>query len=388
MQEWLSSDRRARSPDVAEGSMAIDYNPLFEDVSKADLQAFRRQEKSGGGSGTITIVIGVAAFALLAYVTVGMVSSELLGAGRPERIAVIVGVATAVGVGGFFVLRAAGESAARRRYRITRFATRNGMLYSATVSTPHYPGAIFQVGSSRQVYERLWRSDTSPLDIGNYRYTTGSGKNKQTHLWHFLGLRLPRRLPHMLLDAKGNNSLFGSNLPVSFNRNQRLSLEGDFDRHFTLYCPREYETDALYLFTPDLMALLIDEAANLDVEIVDDWMFVYSRSRLDLASPHALAPLFSIVDTVGRKASKRSERYADDRVLGSQTAWATAPLVPSGSLQQPFDASANGIAPRLSHNRIAPRGLRLTQQTPWLLFGITAVIVILWFGARFMTGAG
>ncbi|MBX3093916.1 MAG: hypothetical protein KF680_05150 [Cryobacterium sp.] len=367
--------------------MAIDYNPLFEDVSKADLQIFRRQEKSAGG-GAITIVIGVAAFALLAYFTISMLFSELLGESRPERIAVIVGVASAVGVGGFFALRAIAQSAARRRYRITKFATRNGMLYSTTVSTPQYPGAIFEVGRSRQVYERLWRHDAPPLDIGNYRYTTGSGKNKQTHLWSFLGLRLPRRLPHMLLDAKGNNSLFGSNLPVSFNKNQRLSLEGDFDRHFTLYCPREYESDALYIFTPDLMALLIDEAAKLDVEIVDDWMFVYSRSKLDLANPHALAPLFNIVDTVGRKTSKRSERYADDRVLGSQIASDVAPLALDGSPQQSFDASTNGIAPRLSHNQIAPRGLRLKQQTPWLFFGITAAIVVLWFAARFITGAG
>ena len=39
-------------------------------------------------------------------------------------------------------------------------------------------------------------------------------------------------------------------------RTQVLSLEGDFDRYFTLYCPKEYERDALYVFTPDLMALL------------------------------------------------------------------------------------------------------------------------------------
>lgn len=368
--------------------MAIDYNPLFEDVSKADLQAFRRQEKAGGSGGAITVFLGVAVFGLLAYFTFGTVASELLGPRRPERIALIIGIAIAIGIGGFLVLRAMGRSAARRRYRITRFATRNGMLYSTTVSTPHYPGAIFHVGGSRQIYERLWRDDSSPLDIGNYRYTTGSGKNKQTHLWHFLGLRLPRRLPHMLLDAKGNNSLFGSNLPVSFSKNQRLSLEGDFDKHFTLYCPREYETDALYVFTPDLMALLIDEAANLDVEIVDDWMFVYSRSRLDLANPHALAPLFKIIDTVGRKASKRSERYADDRVIGGQIASAAASSGLVGSSQQPFGPSASDLAPRLSHNRIAPRGLRLKQQTPWLVFGITTAIVIVWFTARFMTGVG
>lgn len=52
-----------------------------------------------------------------------------------------------------------------------------------------------------------------------------------------------------------------------FARDQVLSLEGDFDRYFTPYCPKQYERDALSVFTPDLMALCIDEAAPFDIEI-------------------------------------------------------------------------------------------------------------------------
>ncbi|MEO7546479.1 MAG: hypothetical protein ABIT21_09370 [Terrimesophilobacter sp.] len=76
-------------------------------------------------------------------------------------------------------------------------------------------------------------------------------------------------VPNMILDAKSNNFLW-TNLPQNFSRNQVLSLEGDFDKHFTLYCPKEYEHDALYVFTPDLMTRLIDHAAGYDVELVDD----------------------------------------------------------------------------------------------------------------------
>ncbi|GAA1220365.1 hypothetical protein GCM10009655_19930 [Rhodoglobus aureus] len=54
----------------------------------------------------------------------------------------------------------------------------------------------------------------------------------------------------MVLDARANNQLFGfSNLPKSFARDQVLKLEGDFNEHFTLYSPRHYERDALYVFT-------------------------------------------------------------------------------------------------------------------------------------------
>src|SRR5690606_27767455 len=147
------------------------------------------------------------------------------------------------------------------------------------------------------------------------QYTTGSGKNRTTHRWGFLALELDRRLPHMVLDATANNGLFGgTNLPARFDRSQVLSLEGDFDRYFTLYCPREYERDALYVFTPDLMAILIDEAAPYDVEIVDDWMFVYSRTPFDLAHRPTLERLFRIVETVGAKTLRQTVRYADERI--------------------------------------------------------------------------
>lgn len=353
--------------------MAIDYNPLFATVDRATLDAFRKQSVSAETTAmTAVITVVVVLFGL--FFAFSAIAAEADGEARPERIALIVGVAVTVGIVAFFVFRAVARASALRRYRITTFAVRNGMLYSTTPRPPTLEGVVFRVGKSRAVYERLWRDTDNPIELGNYRYTTGSGKNKSTHHWSYLAIRLPRRLPHMLLDAKGNNSLFGSNLPVSLDRDQRLSLEGDFDTHFTLYCPREYETDALYVFTPDLMALLIDEAAKLDVEIVDDWMLVYSHAKLDLSNPHQLSRLLRVVDTVGRKARSRSSRYADDRILGDAALNAPA-------------ATEHAIgAARLSHNLIAPAGRRLTSGTPWLMFGLVGVAIIAWLLLRVIGG--
>jgi hypothetical protein len=118
----------------------------------------------------------------------------------------------------------------------------------------------------------------------------------------------------MVLEAKIRRRLTGTRFPVSFSSHQTLSLEGDFDRYFTLYVPRDYERDALYVFTPDLMALLIDEAAPFDVEIIDDWMYIYSHRPFEMATTDAYARLDRIVETVGAKARRQSSRYWDDRV--------------------------------------------------------------------------
>jgi hypothetical protein len=200
-------------------------------------------------------------------------------------------------------------------FRLDTFATANGMIFSPTDPSPSYPGAIFNIGDSRKALNHLRSATDRYLDIGNYQYSTGSGKSRSTHTWGFMALQLDRKLPNMVLDAKANNGLFGTtNLPAYFSRDQVLSLEGDFNEHFTLYCPKQYERDALYVFTPDLMALLIDNAAPFDVEIVDDWMFVYSSKAFASVSADIYRPLFQIVDTVGAKTLAQTDRYVDERV--------------------------------------------------------------------------
>ncbi len=52
--------------------------------------------------------------------------------------------------------------------------------------------------------------------------------------WTYVAVTLPVPLPHLLLDATVNDAR-GGDLPASVRRGQRLSLEGDFDRHFRLY---------------------------------------------------------------------------------------------------------------------------------------------------------
>jgi hypothetical protein len=208
--------------------------------------------------------------------------------------------------------------------RLSQFAAANGMQFRTRSPNPQYSGMIFNLGDSRSAFNHLSSTTGRYFDLGDFQYSTGSGKNRSTHYWGFLALKLDRELPNMVLDSKENNSLFGSDLPISFRRDQILSLEGDFDKHFTLYCPQEYEQDALYVFTPDLMALLIDDAGSFDVEIVDDWMFIYSPHQFPPLSQPTYARLFNIVQTVGNKTISQTENYHDDRV-GSMAANFVAP---------------------------------------------------------------
>jgi hypothetical protein len=328
-----------------------DFSALTEPITTTEVAAFRREVRASGApwSRNWTAVLWWTVLGVLVVVfVVGPVFVALMS-NTPWSGAVFLAIAlAAIAVA---VTLAVGSS--RTKWggwmRLDRFARANGLAFAPVAAPPAYAGAIFQEGSDRRIRDRLSATTGRFFDIGDYEYTTGSGKSRQQHRWGYLAVQLDRPMPHMLLDAKSNNGLFGgSNLPEVFARSQRLSLEGDFGRYFTLYCPREYERDALYLLTPDLMALLIDEAQAFDVEVVDDWMFVYSSAPFQMTDASVVRRLFRILSTVGSKTTDRAGRYTDDHT---------------------------GAGPGRS---IAPQGRRLRRSFPLLGLVIAAFLVGWW----------
>ena len=91
-------------------------------------------------------------------------------------------------------------------------------------------------------------------------------------------------------------------------------MEGDFNSFFDLYVPKNYECDALYIFTPDLMQIFIKHSGSYDAEIVDDKLYIYSDTKFNLTNPIELEEIFNIIDTVGTKTLSRTDKYIDEKV--------------------------------------------------------------------------
>jgi nitrate reductase NapE component len=315
----------------------IDFSALSDPLPEAEVQAWKAKAKAAGNSWAMWNPSQILGAFLLVRVVLGLVGLFIVfsvvatGTSSEGRNTIATFLPLVIGFGLLAVVAIAvvkGFSSFGLRWelwaRMDRFARANGMTFTPIDPNPNYPGAIFSIGDTRLAVDHLVSTSGRFFDIGNYRYSTGSGKSRSTRTWGFLAFNLDRKMPNMVLDSKANNGWFGTNLPATFDKKQILHLEGDFDKHFTLYCPKEYERDALYVFTPDLMALLIDEAAPFDVEIVDDWMFVYSQTPLPTGNPGTYARLFRIIDTVGAKTLTQTDRYVDERV-GDFTANVVAP---------------------------------------------------------------
>jgi len=303
---------------------SVNYNGLLYPVTEQEITAFRLQSRASGvtwaqprtaafvGLGCVLVLVGLTTL-VICGVTVLASLSAMIADPNPIAVAGIIlpiGAFGGLAVLSVYLVRWTMRGQWETWLKLSRFAADNGMLFSASSPNPQYPGMIFQYGSARQTVNHLRSASDRFLDIGNFQFTTSDGKNTTTHHRGFMALHLDRRLPHMVLDAKANGSLGFA----TFDRSQVLSLEGDFNSFFTLYCPAQYERDALYVFTPDLMALLIDNAAPFDVEIVDNWMFVYSNGAFPSLEPGLYERLFRIVDTVGAKTLSQSKRYVDERV--------------------------------------------------------------------------
>lgn len=367
----------------------FETRPLTETVDPRAVNRFWRvikaQNPTPGAQIAVTVIVAVV-FGLVFLPTIGItlfgliagVASGDAGCGALFSLpGMIPFVIAAIAIPLFVISR---RRTRESTYRIARFAQANGMTFRPFVSDPPLPGMIFHLGNSRMASQLVRGQEPRFVEFGNYRYTTGSGKNKTTHSWGYVAVKLDVPLPNIVLDALGNNGL-GSNLPSTFSKDQRLSLEGDFDRHFTLYCPSGYEADALYLFTPDIMARFIDHAAQLDVEIVDDWLFLYMRRPASTTDVSTWAWLFG---TVGALLGKFDQwaRWRDDRLRSAQHVAAPHPATrlpppPASPAALPFVPPAAMLRPPAG---VAPQGRRLRKGFSW----VTLVIIIVVFGVTLL----
>ncbi len=200
--------------------------------------------------------------------------------------------------------------------RFSEFAALNNAKHESNRQYDDRPGMIFGRGNQKKFIDIVSFSNGSIAELGVYKCTTGSGKSRQDHFYSFVRVRLPRRLPNMILDSKKNNSFGGklSNLPQGFSRDQHLSLEGDFDRHYSLYAPEQYHRDALYIFTPDVMHALVDSLSTYDCEIIDDSFYVFLDSMMRPRKLETIQEMIAIAERVGREISEQADYYADERV--------------------------------------------------------------------------
>lgn len=356
--------------DVLPNGYALDTTALTEHVRRSDVRAFfrefsRRFPSLKGSAfergrrimiriGAVAVVIGGLA---MASGIAGEISSD-----DPDKPAQLGGMSVVMllflvagGVLWWWTVRTSRRRGTpRSHFRLVNFARRNGLQYFPTSAN----GSHLEPWAKRGLLlvSRVMRmgSPTGTVEIGNYELAYATTSNGQAQFGGYCAARLDRTLPNIVLRAVRRRSpLTESGVPA---RSQRLGLEGDFDRHFRLYCPEGYERDALYLFTPDVMARLIDRADGFDVEIVDDWVFISQAKDFVTLDPQRWRAVNAAVGALRGKIAQW-ERWKDDRLLAGDAA-----SVPDA---------------RVIEDEVAAPGRRLRAGWGWSLAMLGVVVVLI-----------
>lgn len=355
-------------------STILNTSALTDPVDRAALREYRKSlPESVRPTSTVPalLIIFILFTSFIAVFFAWVLLDDRSTPASPADVATIAPMALMPLAGIAFLAMSTRRRSGTRQYRLARFAADNRFQYDPVIPGPYWSGMVFEGGTTLTL--DMMRLPSPRASVGNHRSTTGSGRNQKTVNWGFVSIQLGTTLPHIVLDARGNNSLFGvSSLPAAFEREQRLNLEGGFDRHFQLYCPRGYEADALYLFTPDIMARFMDHAAELDVEIIDDRMHLLSRQALSDTDPATWEWVVATVDALTEKIDQW-RRWRDDRLGQTTVDW--------------VDGVPQVERPPVG---VARPGRRLTQKFPWfwmilgivgLIFGVFSIVseVASWF---------
>jgi len=107
-----------------------------------------------------------------------------------------------------------------------------------------------------------------------YSCKTGSGKNEATHNFTVARVALREQLPHIVLNSKSARA----DIEETIEHDEKLKLEGDFNKYFNLLIEKGQQINALEILTPDVMQILVSYNTNEDIEINGDSLYFISRN--------------------------------------------------------------------------------------------------------------
>lgn len=301
--------------------MQYDYSSLSEPVTNENISEYKTLYKLPSN---LSVIILPIAFAIVIGVSLAIIKSSL-------SIGILVVIGLFAAFVAYLTIKSLAKAKQLKEYRVKlwKFAKKNSISYKSESHDITYEGDIFRKGENRYFYDVLnfISAENRSVEISNYRFDIRTSSRDSdgkevtstcTYRQGYVLIKLDRKLPHIILDSKKNGAGTIANSLLFLNQNQRLALEGDFNNYFDLYVPNGYERDALYIFTPDVMAVFVDETDSFDAEIIDDNLFIYSRAPFNLIDQSVIERLCKLIDVVSKKTLNQTEHYADEKVGARQ----------------------------------------------------------------------
>jgi hypothetical protein len=182
-----------------------------------------------------------------------------------------------------------------RHFFMQQFALTNGYEYRIKGLVEEIKAPYLQMGRNSYIEDIVTGIyKDCPIKFFNFSCTIGSGKSSRLISFTVCEIHYKTNLPRIILDSHQDFWTEGFNTYGE----EVISLEGDFNKYFTLYIPKGYQIEALQIFTPDVMAKLIDKSKMFSLEFIEDHLYIYSGrvigTKDDLYSLYELVKILII----------------------------------------------------------------------------------------------
>lgn len=151
----------------------------------------------------------------------------------------------------------------------------NGWQYKKSYNDPGHQESwvMLRQGDKRYISHIVEGAiDNRRFRIFNYDFTEGSGESKTTYSYTVFVFKFNGSFPHIYLNNKHNS--YGVSVE------EKIPLPAEFEKNFSLSAPKEYEIEALEIFTPDVLMSLLDGGFTYDIEFVNQEMLIFTDGRI------------------------------------------------------------------------------------------------------------
>jgi hypothetical protein len=184
--------------------------------------------------------------------------------------------------------------------RWQEFARINQIEYTERVSGPgENRGTMFFRGHSQYINKMMRLGED---EYGRLNFTVGSGKESHHYQYTYVRVKLPKRLPNILINSRKNAVTAG----LWAKDTEHLKMEGDFHKYFEVLAPKGHHLDVYQILAPDVMAWLIDCATDYDIEILDDHAYIYAAT---VYGAEGMKRLVTNAATLVKEFSEQTQGY-------------------------------------------------------------------------------
>jgi hypothetical protein len=151
------------------------------------------------------------------------------------------------------------------------FAERNGGSYEGQGRVSKENALMFKQGTAQSITNMVtFREDNEVMKIFQFSFSKKNKilqQNLREYYYTVFLFTLERNPPHMYLNYKANT--YGMNIGTS------IPLPTEFEKSFTISIPQGYHIEVLQIFTPEILAAILDFGIHLDIEVCNNKIYFY-----------------------------------------------------------------------------------------------------------------